>query len=130
MLKSCKYCGKIHDSKFDCGMKPKRRKLNTIQDKFRWTRDWQRKREDIKKRDRYMCQICKRLMYPYGAPQYNIEHIEVHHIESLISNYDRRLDDTNLISLCEHHHEMAERGQISKTELFEIVKEQNTPPTF
>lgn len=127
MLKSCKYCGKIHDSKYDCGMKPKRRKLNTTQDKFRWTRDWQNKREDIKKRDMYMCQVCRRLMYPYGAPQYNTEHIEVHHIDALVNNFDRRLDDTNLISLCEHHHEMAERGQISKSELFRIVEEQISP---
>jgi len=25
MLKSCKYCGRIHDSKFDCGRKPKKK---------------------------------------------------------------------------------------------------------
>lgn len=129
MLRSCKYCGKIHDTKIECSKKPKRRKLNTTQDKFRWTRGWQNKREEIRKRDKYMCQVCIRLLYPYGARQYNTERIEVHHIVSLADDYDKRIDDSNLITICEHHHEMAERGAISKNELFRIVEEQSIPPT-
>lgn len=132
MLKSCKYCNRVHDSKVDCGYKPKRKKLGTMQDKFRWTTEWQHKREEIKQRDMYMCQVCKRLMYPYGAPQYNTKSIEVHHIDPLITHYDRRLDNMNLISICKQHHEMAECGQINKKELFKIVKEQedNRQPMY
>ena len=47
MLKSCSYCGKIHDSKYICKEKPKRKKEVTKADRFRWTRLWQKKREDI-----------------------------------------------------------------------------------
>ena len=63
MLKSCSYCGKIHDSKYICKEKPKQKKEVTEADKFRWTRVWQKKREDIKKRDLYLCQICIRELY-------------------------------------------------------------------
>lgn len=50
MLKSCKYCGRIHDSKYDCGKKPQRKKQGNEKDKFRWSRKWTEKREDIKER--------------------------------------------------------------------------------
>ena len=46
MLKSCQYCGKIHDSKYICKEKPNRKKEVTEADKFRWTRLWQKKREE------------------------------------------------------------------------------------
>ena len=48
MLKSCKYCGRIHDSKYICKEKPNRKKEVTEADKFRWTRLWQKKREEMK----------------------------------------------------------------------------------
>ena len=57
MLKSCSYCGKIHDSKHICKEKPNRKKEVTEADRFRWTSLWHRKREEIKKRDLYLCQI-------------------------------------------------------------------------
>ena len=57
MLKSCKYCGKIHDSKYTCKEKPNKKKEITEADRFRWTSLWHRKREEIKKRDLYLCQI-------------------------------------------------------------------------
>lgn len=43
MLKSCKYCLKIHDSKLDCDKKPVRKKYGNNKDKFRWTHAWQKK---------------------------------------------------------------------------------------
>ena len=78
MLKSCSYCGKIHDSKYMCKEKPKRKKEVTEADKFRWTRVWQKKREDIKKRDLYLCQICIRELYN-TKNKYNTSSLSVHH---------------------------------------------------
>ena len=123
MLKSCKYCGKIHDSNFDCGKKLIRKKIRTKQNSFRGTQLWRRKSEEIRERDNYLCQLCIRELY--GARRkYNSNNIEVHHIIPLADDYDRRLDNDNLISLCSEHHEMAERGEIPCDVLLEIALEQ------
>ena len=37
-------------------------------------------------------------------------------------DYDRRLDDDNLITLCRYHHEKAEKGLISRKKLLEIAQ--------
>lgn len=121
MLKSCKYCGRIHNSKFDCGMKPKRKKEPTKINKFRWSRKWTNKREDIKERDNYLCQVCK------TERRYNYDDLEVHHIVSLEEDYDLRLDDENLITLCVKHHKEADKGEISREYLRELI---DIPPTY
>lgn len=121
MLKSCKYCGRVHDNKYDCGKKPKRKKkINNI-NKFRWSRKWREKSEDIKRRDNYLCSVCKE------ENRYNYSNLEVHHIVPLKEDFDKRLDDDNLITLCEEHHEKAERGEISRKYLQAIVKEKVPP---
>ena len=58
-LKSCVYCGRVHSTSTVCPRKPMKKvfKKITEKDKFRSTKAWQIKREDIKRRDRYMCQI-------------------------------------------------------------------------
>lgn len=116
MLKSCKYCMRIHDSKYDCGKKPQRKKQGNNKDKFRWTRKWREKRNQIVERDSYLCQICK------VNDRYNYNDLEVHHIISLEDDFDRRLDDDNLITLCEEHHEQAESGEISKDCLYKLLE--------
>lgn len=124
MLKSCKYCGGIHDSKYVCPRKPIRTNYKVTDiDKFRWTKGWQRKRNEINKRDKYMCQICIRKLYNTQR-QYNYTDIEVHHIETLAEAWDLRLEDSNLICLCAYHHKLAESGKIPKEELEKIVEEQ------
>nr|MDP5197191.1 HNH endonuclease [Neobacillus sp. 179.-C4.2 HS] len=55
--------------------------------------------------------------------KYNFNNIEVHHIVPLIEAWDKRLEDSNLISLCAYHHKMAESGQIPKNELIGIVRQ-------
>ena len=40
MLKSCKYCGRYHDSKYDCGKRPKKIKIRTENSGFRSTAAW------------------------------------------------------------------------------------------
>ena len=123
MLKSCKYCNRIHDSKHDCGKKPKRIKQNNDKDKFRWTKAWQRKREEIRERDKFLCQICTRNLYDTRV-QYNYKELEVHHAVPLQEDFDKRLDNNYLITLCERHHEMAEIGEIPKSIILKIIKEQ------
>jgi hypothetical protein len=128
MLKSCSYCGKIHDTKYVCPSKPKRKykKEVTQADKFRWTKAWQNKRKQINIRDNYVCQICSRELHNTYGSKYNFDSIHVHHIDSIATAWDRRLDDSNLICLCQYHHKMAEDGLIGKQELFDIVQQQES----
>lgn len=54
-LKSCKYCGRIHKKDFICPMKPRSNKYKTSEaDKFRWTKAWQRKRQEVNFYFRYV----------------------------------------------------------------------------
>lgn len=122
MLKTCKHCG-IVDENHICPHRKSRHKSGDRQsDKFRSTKIWQRKREEIKCRDKWLCQVCLRNKYN-TVSFLNHKTVQVHHITSIQEDYNRRLDNDNLISLCDYHHKMAERGQIPKRELYEIVRE-------
>ena len=123
MLRSCIYCGRVHDSKMTCPKKPIRKKYRTGQNKFRSKNIWTKKSKQIRARDGYLCQICIRNLYK-TTKRYNAEQLEVHHIISVREDYDLRLEDSNLITLCERHHQMAERGEISAKALLEIAAEQ------
>lgn len=48
--------------------------------------------------------------------------IEAHHIIPIAEDYDARMDEDNLVSLCRQHHEQAEQGAISRQKLFELVR--------
>jgi len=52
--------------------------------------------------------------------------LEVHHIVPLAEDFDRRLDDDNLITLCQAHHKAAERGEVDRAALFAAIRA--TPP--
>lgn len=52
----------------------------------------------------------------------NTAEIEVHHIVPINEDYDRRLDNDNLVSLCREHHEQAEAGVIKRDTLLMMVK--------
>ena len=62
-------------------------------------------------------------MIPY-ASSLTYENISVHHIEPLSEAPAKALDRDNLISLCSYHHELAEKGKISREELRSIVRDQ------
>lgn len=62
------------------------------------TAGWERKREVILKRDDYKCRECGR----YGKV---IDANTVHHIIPLQERPDLKLNNNNLVSLCEEHHE-------------------------
>lgn len=123
MLKSCSYCGGIHNRGYQCPSKPKRVKTPTYIDKFRWSRRWRTKAMQINERDKYLCQICIRKLFN-TVQQYNFTDIEVHHIIAIVEDWDKRLEDENLICLCAYHHKMAERGEIDKQLLLGIAQEQ------
>lgn len=124
MLTSCKYCGRIHQKNYDCGMKPQRkRQALTKIDRFRHSREWKEKSISIRERDNYLCQICIRKMYS-TIHQYNYNNLSVHHAIPVGADWDKRLDDDNLITSCSMHHEMMEDGTISYEEVKQIIEEQ------
>lgn len=127
MLKSCSYCGRIHDSKHDCGKKPVCRKIRGKKDVFRSTAEWQRKAKEIKERDNYLCQICVRNMYETNR-RLNSENLSVHHAIPLENNFEKRLDNDNLLTVCSKHHEMAESGKIPLQIIQKIIAEQKISP--
>ncbi|MDF2537424.1 MAG: hypothetical protein K0S76_445 [Herbinix sp.] len=131
MLKSCSSCGHIHDSKHICDQKQKL--INERQKKFkeknleiyrfRNSKAWQDKREEIKERDLYICQICIRNLYG-TTNQFTYDNTSVHHAIPLHKDFDKRLDNENLITTCEVHHEKMECGEIPTLEVLRIIKEQ------
>lgn len=123
MLVSCSYCGRIHEKNFDCGRKPQRIRYNTDASKFRNTTSWQKKSREIRERDNYLCQCCIREM-PGTFRKYEYDSVSVHHNVPVIEDESKRLDNANLITLCPVHHEMAERGEISRDAIQAIINEQ------
>ncbi len=119
MLKTCKYCGRIVNENHKCNMKPKYEKNDKRIVDFRNSKEWKLKRDEIGNRDKHICRYCldkKRICY---------DRIDVHHIDSLKEDWNKRLENNNLISLCRMCHEEAEAGKISKAELKQII---STPP--
>jgi len=64
---------------------------------------WKHKRENVLKRDLYLCRQCKR----YGK---DTQATMVHHIKPMDNNPELYLDSLNLLSLCNScHNEMHDR---------------------
>ena len=84
-----------------------------------------RKSIEVKQRDRFLCQICLRNLYD-TIDWLNFKTVEVHHIVSINEDYNKRLDVENLVTLCSYHHKMADKGEIPKQVLLDIVKEIQT----
>ena len=125
MLKSCQYCGRIHDSKYDCGKRPQPRKKKNEVDRFRWSPAWKSKRAEIRERDSHVCQVCIRGLCEPDR-QYETDNLSVHHALPIEQAWDKRLDNDNLITLCSKHHEMAESGAIPYNKVKEIIDEQES----
>jgi 5-methylcytosine-specific restriction endonuclease McrA len=119
MLVSCSYCGGTHNRGVRCQNKPtnnSRKKDPTYITRFRSSRLWNKKREEIKTRDKYMCVTCLK------NGKYIFRKLEVHHITPISKAWEERLNNSNLITLCVPCHKMAENGDIKKGELLEMVK--------
>ena len=123
MLKSCKYCGRIHPRGYICPKKPKQAKhRNSKTSGFRKTHTWQTKREQIVRRDFHLCRVCNEGSYGvFGVPGLDQE-LSVHHIEPLEERFDLRLDDGNLLTCCSRHHRMADDGDIPRDYLHELAE--------
>lgn len=121
MKKACPYCGSIHDRKYICDKKPQiQKRQKSKEDIFRWSYDWKAMREYIMRRDRYLCVACFNNL-PGTVRRLNNEELSVHHIRPLKTNFELRLDEKNLITLCRFHHEKAENGEISAEKLLKIL---------
>ena len=129
MWKSCAKCGKIHPYNHKCYIGDSFRKKDTRANRFRRTIDWTNKSEEIREDSKYLCSVC------LDNKIFNYDLLEVHHIEPIEQNYERRLDNYNLICLCNNHHREAEKGNIDREYLFKLAKSRedrknNIPPTL
>lgn len=119
MKKACPYCGRIHDKRYACPKKPKKKgwgRHNSTAGDLRHKNRWTEKSRQIRARDLYCCRYC------LDKEEYvNARSISVHHIVPINEEPSLWLEDDNLISLCEKHHNMAEKGLISKKILTELA---------
>jgi len=121
MLRSCKYCGRVHDGKTECEMKPAEKKQQSKATDFRSSAKWKKKRAQIMSRDGYLCRVCM-TQDEETKNKYVTTGLSVHHIEPLHEDYELRLDDDNLITLCAACHERAEKGEISRELLHRLAR--------
>ena len=103
----CSECGKIHESNdvgYNCPNKNRNKYSRMTEEKkkiqsFYCSKKWKTFRHRIIERDSHLCQRCLSL---YGL--YTSENLEVHHIQKIERNYEKRLDDENCITLCHTCH--------------------------
>lgn len=111
MLKTCPVCGRIHDARNMCRSKRTWRKKDDAASRFRNTAAWQRARDAARESDMNLCVVCR----SRGA--ITTDGLSVHHIVPIEEDYSLRLEQGNLVTLCSMHHDEAERGLISASEL-------------
>ena len=127
MLVSCRYCNAFHKRGEQCKNRPinnsRKKEINAIT-RFRSSRLWQKKRQEIKIRDKYLCQYCKNK----GIYQFN--KLEVHHILPISRSWNKRLKNSNLITLCHLCHKKADNNDISINELKDILDHHSMKAPF
>lgn len=118
LYKACSRCGRIHDHNHKCYANSKNYyKHDPEIRKFRNSRAWRKKAEEIKERDKYLCQVClkKNII--------NTRDLSVHHITPASESQVLRLENSNLITVCEKCHKLCEVGKIPRVEQQAIVDE-------
>jgi len=117
-LRSCSRCGKIHSENYICLAKRKdnRKYKDTAENKLRSRYSWKKKRENVRERANYICEVCR------DRGDYSPKDIEIHHIVKLRNNADGLLDDSNLIALCIEHHKQADRGELDSDYLRDLAR--------
>ena len=121
-LKTCTYCRKIHGNEINCTAKrgyyrEKNARYEKDKDylKFIKSKQWFNKSQEIKLLDSHCCLVCKSL--GLISPTY----LEVHHINKVRNDYDKRLENNNLITLCVFHHKQADTNKIASSELHSLI---------
>lgn len=122
MRRTCSKCGVVNEGHICPYRKPRNNKRDSKADKFRKTQAWIKKSIEIRQRDKYLCVVCMKNLYN-TINTYNYDKLEVHHIVPINEDYNKRLDNDNLITLCNYHHKLAEEGYIPREELLELIKE-------
>lgn len=120
MLRSCSRCGRIHDVNYTCKHGIRRKYSSTEENKLRGLSAWKSKRETIKERAFYLCEVCR------DQGDYSRKALEVHHITKLKDNPDGLLEDNNLVCLCIYHHKQADRAELSADYLRELAQKRDT----
>lgn len=121
---TCSRCGVVKRG-HKCPYKTyKKKNKDSKADKFRKTKAWTNKSLEIRQKSKFLCAICMENKY-HTINQFNFDKLSVHHIVPLEEDYNKRLDNDNLICLCEFHHHMAEKGEIPREELYELVKKRD-----
>ena len=115
MLRSCKYCGRIHERNYKCEKRPKYKRPENDIVRFRQSNKWTEASIRMRERDNYLCLVCQ------SNGKYNYEDVSVHHIVPLSEDWDKRLDEDNLITLCGRHHEEAESGKLLRKDLVALL---------
>ena len=123
---SCSYCGIVKRG-HKCPHKTFKKKEDTEANKFRKTIRWTKKSIEIRQRDKYLCKICMANLYN-TRQQFNYKELDVHHIIPINEDYNKRLDNDNLITLCRYHHKMADDGKITREELQKLINQ--SPPSL
>lgn len=121
MLKSCSRCGRIHDLNHKCYANTKQYYNHDPKVvEFRNSTAWKHKTEEIRQRDMQLCKIC------LAENIFNYKNLSVHHIVPLAEDWSRRLDNDNLITVCDMHHKDCECGKIPREKQIEILKNGET----
>mgnify|MGYP004516957591 FL=1 len=139
--RACSKCGRIHKDGEVCPLTPHRTRVYAKSSErgstrdplfisFRSSKAWQDRRKIIRARDGHLCRACLANL-PGTVCRINTKRLSVHHIVSLKEDWERRFDGENLITLCDVHHELAEKGAIPARVLAEMARNlerARTPP--
>jgi len=123
MNRCCPYCHKIVPYNHECDMKPQRKwtRYDGKIARFHHSREWANKSVEIRRRDSGIDQAAINGLD--GDPYVETNNLSVHHIVALKDDWNKRLDNYNLITLSARTHELAEKGLIDINKLLEIAKQ-------
>lgn len=119
MFYACRHYLGIHPMGERCPSQT-RPTYKTEQTKFRNSGRWQRTRETIRQRDKYLCRVCLTNKHDTKYA-YTSKELEVHHIVPLSESMELGHEPDNLITLCRYHHQLAHSGRIQPAELKRLV---------
>lgn len=130
MLRSCKYCGGIHDPHTICPKKPiynygaKTNRHRSKAGDIRKRNIWKLKSIEIRQRDKYLCRYC------LTQGKLTAHDLSVHHIVPINEDDALSFENSNLITLCNKCHDLAEHGLIDRELLKDlaITEAQLYPP--